>query len=122
VLALGSGLVWAFKGFSLTSKGVEARSGRLNHPKRPYSEMLEAAQRKLVEAQFFHRRLVSERDGRLALQQFHIKGAICKPLRRGPISRPYSHREPVLIGVPLELLAEPDLMDKPSLQDTPSLS
>jgi hypothetical protein len=56
----------------------------------------------------------------LALQQFHIKGAICKPLRRGPISRPYSHREPVLIGVPLELLAEPDLMDKPSLQDTPS--
>jgi len=29
--------------------------------------------------------------------------------------------EPVLIGVPLELLAEPDLMDKPSLQDTPSL-
>jgi len=24
----------------------------------------------------------------------------------------------VLIGVPLELLAEPDLMDKPSLQDT----
>jgi hypothetical protein len=30
----------------------------------------------------------------------------------------YSHREPVLIGVALELLAEPDLMDKPSLQDT----
>src|SRR5262249_1898099 len=60
-------------------------------------------------------------SGPLALQQFHIKGAICKPLRRGPISRPYSHREPVLIGAPLELLAEPDLMDKPSLQDTPSL-
>ena len=57
----------------------------------------------------------------LALQQFHIKGAICEPLRGGPISRPYSHREPVLIGVPLELLAEPDPMDKPSLQDTPSL-
>jgi hypothetical protein len=54
----------------------------------------------------------------LALQQFRIKGAICEPLHRGPISRPYSHREPVLIGVPLELLAEPDLMDKPSLQDT----
>jgi hypothetical protein len=34
------------------------------------------------------------------------------------MSRPYLHREPVLIGVPLELLAEPDLMDKPSLQDT----
>jgi hypothetical protein len=28
------------------------------------------------------------------------------------------HREPVLIGMPLELLAEPDLMGKPSLQDT----
>jgi hypothetical protein len=53
-----------------------------------------------------------------SLQQFHIKGkgAICEPLHRGPISRPYPHREPVLIGVPLELLAEPDLMDKPSLQ------
>jgi hypothetical protein len=47
----------------------------------------------------------------LALQQFHIEGAICKPLHRGPISRPCSHREPVLIGVPLELLAKPDLMD-----------
>jgi hypothetical protein len=65
VLALGSALVWAFKGFSLTSKGADARSGRLNHPNRPYSEMLEAAQRKLSEAQFFHRRLVHERDGRL---------------------------------------------------------
>jgi len=32
---------------------------------RTYSEMLEAAQRKLVEAQFFYRRLVTERDGRL---------------------------------------------------------
>jgi hypothetical protein len=59
-------------------------------------------------------------SGPLALQQFHINGAICEPLCRGPISRPYPHREPVLIGVPLELLAEPDLMDKPSLQDTPS--
>jgi hypothetical protein len=65
ILALGSALVWAFKGFSLTSKGADARSGRLNHPNRPYSEMLEAAQRKLSEAQFFHRRLVHERDGRL---------------------------------------------------------
>ena len=32
---------------------------------RTYSEMLEAARRKLNEAQFFHRRLFSERDGRL---------------------------------------------------------
>ena len=32
---------------------------------RTYSEMLEAAQRKLNEAQFFHGRLISERDGRL---------------------------------------------------------
>ena len=37
----------------------------MNNPERPYSDMLEAAQRKLVEAQFFYRRLVSERDGRL---------------------------------------------------------
>jgi hypothetical protein len=51
-----------------------------------------------------------------SLQQFHIKGAICEPLHRGPISRPHPHREPVLISVPLELLAEPDPMDKPSLQ------
>jgi hypothetical protein len=56
-----------------------------------------------------------------SLQQFHIKGAICEPLHRGPISRPYPHREPVLIGVPLELLAEPDLMDKPSLQTLQAL-
>src|SRR5262249_3440130 len=33
--------------------------------------------------------------------------AICGPLHRGPISRPYPHREPVLIGVPLELTAYP---------------
>jgi hypothetical protein len=32
---------------------------------RTYSEMLEAAGRKLNETRFFHRRLVSERDGRL---------------------------------------------------------
>jgi hypothetical protein len=51
-----------------------------------------------------------------SLQQFHIKGAICEPLHRGPISRPHPPREPVLISVPLELLAEPDLMAKPSLQ------
>ena len=51
-----------------------------------------------------------------SLQQFHIKGAICEPLHRGPISRPHPHREPVLISVPLELLADPDLMAKPSLQ------
>jgi hypothetical protein len=51
-----------------------------------------------------------------SLQQFLIKGAICEPLHRGPISRPHPHREPVLISVPLELLAEPDLMAKPSLQ------
>jgi hypothetical protein len=35
------------------------------------------------------------------------QGAIYGPLHRGPISRPYPHREPVLIGVPLELLADP---------------
>jgi hypothetical protein len=65
VLAFGSALAWAFKGFSLTSKGADARSGRRINPERPYSEMLEAARRKLSEAQFFHRRLMHERDGRL---------------------------------------------------------
>src|SRR5262249_46516533 len=50
-------------------EGVDARArlsgafGMTNG--RTYSEMLEAAQRKLVEAQFFYRRLVTERDGRL---------------------------------------------------------
>ena len=45
----------------------------MNNPERPYSDMLEAAQRKLVEAQFFYRRLVSERDGRLVESTpFHI--------------------------------------------------
>ena len=41
------------------------------------------------------------------LQQFHIEGAIYGPLHQGPISRPHPYREPVLIGVPLELLADP---------------
>ena len=37
----------------------------------------------------------------------HSACTIYGPLHRGPISRPYPHREPVLIGVPLELLADP---------------
>ena len=41
------------------------------------------------------------------LQQFHIQGAIYGPPHQGPISRPHPHREPVLIGAPLELLADP---------------
>jgi hypothetical protein len=52
-------------------EGVDARARLLDSGAfdmtngRTYSEMLEAAQRKLVEAQFFYRRLVTERDGRL---------------------------------------------------------
>jgi len=41
------------------------------------------------------------------LQQFHIQGAIYGPPHQGPISRPHPHREPVLIDVPLEPLADP---------------
>jgi hypothetical protein len=48
-------------------------------------------------------------------------GAIYGPPHQGPISRPHPHREPVLIGKPLELPGRPDLMDKPSLQTPQAL-
>jgi hypothetical protein len=40
-------------------------------------------------------------------QQFHIKGRFADLCTGGLISRPYPHREPVLIGAPLKLPADP---------------
>ena len=51
-----------------------------------------------------------------SLQQFLIKGAICEPLHRGAYLPAASASGTCAISVPLELLAEPDLMAKPSLQ------
>src|SRR5262245_17671396 len=55
-------------------------------------------------------------SGPLAMQQFHINGAICDPVCRAPISRPYPHREPVLIGVPLKLLTPSRRLAREALQ------
>jgi hypothetical protein len=57
-----------------------------------------------------------------SLQQFHIKGAICEPLHRGPISGRIRIGNLCLSACRSSCSPNPNLMDKPSLQTTEVLA